>query len=200
MIKRENIFVVKLISVFAIGAIIMTGCGKTGLQYDKKAEGIVSQEDESLDFFKSLDYENGLEVVTEILQRYPLQYGTTLGIDGAPQIRPLEFKYEEDGVLYFDTVVFYQSYKEMTEYPYIQICVCDQETMSYIRLGGKVNFTKDEDVINKCFDNSEVLTKSFGDKREFVIGYYLTEVWAEFESLSDELDKHEYQLTNKFDE
>ena len=128
-----------------------------------------------------------------------MQYATTLGLDGKPQIRPIEFKYEDDGVLYFDTVEFYSSYKEMQNFPYIQLCVCDQESMSYIRLGGKVNFTKDKNVIEKCFDNSEVLTKAFGDKKEVVIGYYLTEAWAEFESLSTELDNYKYSLPNKYD-
>jgi hypothetical protein len=32
-----------------------------------------------------------------------------------------------------------------------------------------------------------------------VIGYYLTEVWAEFQSFSPELTNHTYQLTNRYD-
>ena len=61
----------------------------------------------NLDFFKKLNYEDGISVVTDICRRFPLQYGTTLGLDGNPQIRPLEFKFAEDGVLYFDTVELY---------------------------------------------------------------------------------------------
>ena len=30
-------------------------------------------------------------------------------------------------------------YKELQAHPYIQLCVRDQETMTYVRLGGKVN-------------------------------------------------------------
>lgn len=104
------------------------------------------------------------------------------------------------GVLYFDTVIFYTSYQELLAHPYIQLCVCDQETMTYVRLGGKVNFTKDETVIERCFESSEVLTSQFGDKREVVIGYYLTEVWAEFSSFSSELTSRKYTLPNNFDE
>lgn len=154
----------------------------------------------NLEFFQSLDYEDGLSVVTETFRRFPLQYGTTLGLDGAPQIRPLEFKFEDDGVLYFDTVVFYTSYREMQAYPYIQLCVCDQETMTYVRLGGKVNFTTDPDVIERCFAASPVLTSQFGDHRDYVIGYYLTEVWAEFSSFAPELKSRTYQLPNKYDQ
>ena len=156
-------------------------------------------EETALDFFKSLNYEDGLSVVVDVFQRFPLQYATTLGLDGNPQIRPIEFKFEEDGVLYFDTVTFYTSYKELLAHPYIQLCVCDQETMTYVRLGGKVNFTTDQAVIDRCFENSPVLTSQFGSHRDVVIAYYLTEVWAEFASFSSELPNKTYQLPNQFD-
>ena len=156
-------------------------------------------EESTLDFFKSLNFEDGVSVVVDVFHRFPLQYAATLGLDGNPQIRPIEFKFEEDSVLYFDTVVFYTSYQELLAHPYIQLCVCDQETMTYVRLGGKVNFTKDEAVINRCFESSEVLTSQFGDKRDVVIGYYLPEVWAEFSSFSPELQSRKYTLPNKYD-
>ena len=137
-------------------------------------------EETALDFFKGLNYEDGISVVVDVFHRFPLQYATTLGFDGNPQIRPIEFKFEDDGVLYFDTVIFYTSFRELQAHPYIQLCVCDQETMTYIRLGGKVNFTTDQTVIDRCFEASPVLTSQFGDHRDYVIDYYLTEVWAEF--------------------
>lgn len=153
----------------------------------------------NLDFFKSLNYEDGLSVVTDTLKRFPLQYAATLGQDGNPQVRPIEFKFEEDGVLYFDTVTFYTSYEELLAHPYLQLCICDQETMTYLRLGGKVNFTTDQSVIDRCFAESPVLTSQFGENRGVVIGYYLTETWAEFNSFSEELPRRQYSLPNKFD-
>jgi uncharacterized pyridoxamine 5'-phosphate oxidase family protein len=71
--------------------------------------------------------------------------------------------------------------------------------MTYIRLGGKVNFTDDEEVINRCFEESTILTSQFGTNREVVIGYYLTEVWAEFNSFSEELSGRTYSLKNLYD-
>lgn len=153
----------------------------------------------NLEFFKSLDFSDGLSVVTSVFERFPMQYATTLGADGNPQIRPIEFKFEEEEALYFDTVVFYTSYAELVEHPYIQICIGDQETMTYVRLGGKVNFTKDKRIIDRCFKESPVLTSQFGDKRDVVIGYYLTDAWAEFSSFSNELPNKKYSLTNHFD-
>ncbi len=148
----------------------------------------------NIEFFQSLDYKNGLEVFTKIFGRFPLQYGTTLGLNGEPQIRPLEFKFEKDGVLYFDTVEFYTSFKEMQAHPKVQICICDQETMTYVRLGGTVNFTKDREIINHCFESSPVLTSQFGNNRDVVIAYYLTNVWAEFNSFSAGLPHKQYNL------
>jgi uncharacterized pyridoxamine 5'-phosphate oxidase family protein len=165
----------------------------------RKNENGKEKEMSNLEFFQSLDYEDGLDTVVQILNRFPVQYAATLGQDGNPQVRPIEFKFEENGVLYFDTVIYYASYAELQEHPYIQLCVCDPETMTYIRLGGKVNFTDDETVINRCFDESTILTSQFGSNRDVVIGYYLTEVWAEFNSFSEGLSGKTYSLKNMYD-
>lgn len=153
----------------------------------------------NLEFFQSLDYEDGLDVVVRTLDRFPLQYAATLGQDGNPQVRPIEFKFEKDGVLYFDTVEFYTSYKEMKAHPYLQLCVCDLETMTYLRLGGRVNFTKNEDIVSRCFAESPILTEQFGEARDMVVAYYLTEVWAEIRSFSPELPQRTYLLRNCYD-
>lgn len=177
-----------LCSIFLIGVILYTA--------------VTQKEDApmtNLEFFQSLDYEDGLSVVTKTFGRFSLQYGTTLGLDGNPQIRPIEFKFEQDGVLYFDTVEFYESYAELQAHPYIQLCICDPKTMTYVRLGGKVNFTKDPAIVDRCFAESPVLTSQFGDDREVVVAYYPTEAWAEFNSFTDGLPRRSYTLTNKFD-
>ena len=185
--RTQKIMLV-LCGIFLIGVIIFTAVSR--------------KEDTSmtnLEFFQLLDYEDGLGVVTKTFDRFSLQYGTTLGLDGNPQIRPIEFKFEQDGVLYFDTVEFYESYAELQAHPYIQLCICDPETMTYVRLGGKVNFTKAPAIVNRCFAESPVLTSQFGDNREVVVAYYLTEAWAEFNSFTDGLPHRSYTLTNQFD-
>lgn len=188
LFNRARKIMLALCSVFLIGGIFCTA---------------VSQEEvapmTNLEFFESLDYEDGLSVVTQTFDRFSLQYGTTLGQDGNPQIRPIEFKFEQDGILYFDTVEFYSSYAELKAHPYIQLCVCDPETMTYVRLGGKVNFTKDPAIVDRCFEESPVLTSQFGNNRNVVVAYYLTEAWAEFNSFTDGLPHRSYTLTNKFD-
>ena len=71
--------------------------------------------------------------------------------------------------------------------------------MTYIRLGGTVNFTKDKAVIDRCFAESPVLTSQFGEQRDVVIAYYLTDAWAEFSSFSKGLPSKTYSLKNSYD-
>ena len=49
-------------------------------------------DESTLDFFKGLNFDDGLSVVVDVFHRFPLQYATTLGLDGNPQIRPIEFR------------------------------------------------------------------------------------------------------------
>lgn len=180
-----------------LAALVLTLCTIRGSAFAAQEE---ESEMTNLEFFQSLDFDDGLSVVTEVFRRFPLQYGTTLGLDGNPQVRPIEFKFEADGVLYFDTVTYYTSYREMLAHPYLQICVGDPETMTYVRLGGRVNFTDDREIVERCFASSPVLTSQFGDNRDVVIAYYLTEVWAEFRSFSPQLPAKAYTLVNQYDE
>ena len=48
-------------------------------------------------------------------------------------------------------------------HPYIQLCVCDPETMTYVRLGGKDNFTKDPAIVNRCFEESPAWRRGTGE-------------------------------------
>lgn len=106
LFNRTQKIMLALCSVFLIGGIFCTAVSR---------EEVAPMT--NLEFFESLDYEDSLSVVTQTFDRFSLQYGTTLGLDGNPQIRPIEFKFEQDGVLYFDTVEFYSSYAELKAHP-----------------------------------------------------------------------------------
>ena len=91
----------KLMAVILILILIvpmLAACGNTQQEANPRQEISPAQEgaepeSETLAFFKSLDYSDGMNVVKAIFDRWPLQYGTTLGLNGAPQIRPIEFKF-----------------------------------------------------------------------------------------------------------
>lgn len=147
------------------------------------------------EFFRSLNYENGEEVIEKTFRRFPMQYGTTLGRDGEPQIRPLEFKFVQNGKFFFDTVDSYESYREMKKHPFLMVCIGDQDSMSYVRLSGRVRFTKDPELVRKCFENSPVLTSQYGSHPEKVIAYYLDDARAEFSTFLPGLENRKYNFS-----
>ena len=69
-------------------------------------------------------------------------------------------------------------------------------SMPLIRSAGKKSYVFPE---IRCFAESPVLTSQFGDDREVVVAYYLTEAWAEFNSFTDGLPHRSYMLPNSFD-
>jgi len=78
-----------LLCIIALGGMTMTAHAKESI----------------LDFFKSLNFEDEVSVVVDVFHHFPLQYTTTQGLDGNLQIRPIEFEFEENSVLYFETVL-----------------------------------------------------------------------------------------------
>ena len=96
----------KLMAVILILILIvpmLAACGNTQQEANPRQEISPAQEgaepeSETLAFFKSLDYSDGMNVVKAIFDRWPLQYGTTLGLNGAPQIRPIEFKFSSQAL------------------------------------------------------------------------------------------------------
>ena len=82
-------------------------------------------------------------------------------------------------------------------HPYVRLCVCDQKTMTCVRMGGRVNLTTERSVLGRCFEAGPVLTGQFGNRQDEVIGYYLTEGRAEFASFPAELSG--YRFPNRSD-
>ena len=54
------------------------------------------------EFYRSLEEENSLNATLKILERFPEQMAATIGLDKRPQVRPVRFRFEKDGALYFN--------------------------------------------------------------------------------------------------
>ncbi|MBR1743990.1 MAG: pyridoxamine 5'-phosphate oxidase family protein, partial [Lachnospiraceae bacterium] len=106
----------------------------------------------------------GVDDVVSMLERYPMQYIGVIGRDGKPKVKPFEFKYEENGKLWFYVMRNQETYLELLENPYIEITVADRETTQWIRIDGRVRFVDDEDVRKKVIASSPVLRKVCGSE------------------------------------
>ena len=85
---------------------------------------------------------NPVNAVTDFLIKSQVQYLATIGLDDKPKVRPFQFMLEEGGRLYFCTSNQKPVFKEMQKHPYVEFCASG-ENFSWLRLNGKVVFSKD---------------------------------------------------------
>lgn len=144
---------------------------------------------------KSLDLSDGLAVTVAMLHAYPMQYLGVIGLDGRPKVKAFEFKFVENGKLWFDTVKGHDTWKEITHNPYVQLSVADAETTDWIRISGKVRIVDDQQKREKMFAVSPILTKYYGGpENKNVMPFTLDEVDVEVASLSQDIPPQHYHL------
>ena len=98
-----------------------------------------------------VDLNDGLTVTKKMLKNYPMQYIGLIGLDGKPKVKAFEFKFEEKGVLYFDTIKNKETHLELLNNPYVEICVADANTYDWIRICGRVEFVDDLHIKQRLF-------------------------------------------------
>ncbi len=92
-----------------------------------------------------------MSVVADFLTRSQVQYLATIGLDDKPKVRPFQFMLEEGTRLYFCTSNQKNVFKEMQKHPYVEFCASG-ENFSWLRLSGKVVFSKDRAMKAKIQD------------------------------------------------
>jgi uncharacterized pyridoxamine 5'-phosphate oxidase family protein len=85
---------------------------------------------------------NQRQAVVEFLRKSQVQYLATIGVDDKPKVRPFQFMLEEGGRLYFCTSNQKPVFKEIQRHPYVEFCASGED-FSWLRLNGKVVFSKD---------------------------------------------------------
>ena len=122
---------------------------------------------------------NELSAITELLERSAPVYAATVGLDGRPQLRPVCFLFQQDGALYFLTAKSRRLYAELCKSPDIQLCVSDPETETCLRISGKVCFTEDPDLIQRCIRERPAVAAAMGGDQKALIAFFLMGVRAE---------------------
>ncbi len=78
--------------------------------------------------------------VTKFLEENPIQYLATVGLDGKPKVRPFMFILESDGKLYFSTSNQKPLYKEIKNFPFVELVTVSPEFV-WLRFSGEVVFS-----------------------------------------------------------
>jgi len=144
---------------------------------------------------KDIDLNDGMAVTLAMLKSHPMQYIGVIGLDGKPKVKAFEFKYEEGGKLWFDTIRGKETWKEISRNPDVEITVADGETMDWIRISGKVRIQEDEEHRKKVFEASPILRKYYsGPEEKNVVPFTLDDVCVEVSSLEPDIGTHIYRL------
>ena len=113
-------------------------------------------------------------------------YAGTVGLDGRPQVRPASFLFAQNDALYFMTAKNTRMYAELSKTPYIQLCMTESETQSVYRLSGKVCFTEDSEIIERCVKEKEDVFQRFGSDQKMIIAFFLLGAELEITAQTEE--------------
>ena len=97
-----------------------------------------------------------MKEVVEFLKANPVQYFATVGLDGKPKVRPFQFMLEQGGKLYYCTGNAKPVFREIQKQPWVEICT-STPAFAWIRLSGKVVFSKDLSIKRRIFEENEIL-------------------------------------------
>ena len=97
-----------------------------------------------------------MSIVADFLTKSQVQYLATVGLDDKPKVRPFQFMLEEARRLYFCTSNQKPVFREMQKHPHVEFCASG-ENFSWLRLSGKVVFSKDLSLKAKIQDGNPLV-------------------------------------------
>jgi uncharacterized pyridoxamine 5'-phosphate oxidase family protein len=134
-----------------------------------------------------------MKEVVEFLKANPVQYFATVGLDGRPKVRPFQFMLEQGGKLYFCTSNNKPVFKEIQKQPWVEICSCSP-AFAWIRLNGKVVFSKDLNIKKKIIAGHDLLKTIYQTAENPIFEiFYLDQAKAVIADMSGKPPK-EYSL------
>lgn len=82
--------------------------------------------------------------IAEYLDKVGLQYLATIGLDGKPKVRPVQYMVVYDDKLWFCTNSHKDMFKELSANPYVDLCgsrlMENEIDTAWIRMSAKVVF------------------------------------------------------------
>ena len=108
-----------------------------------------------------------VEDVAVTLDRMGLQYLATIGLDGRPKVRPVQYMVLQGGKLWFCTNSEKAMYAELQSCPFIDLCAIrlekDEISTSWIRFSAEVVFEENRDVKQAIMEKSAIVHELYGN-------------------------------------
>jgi uncharacterized pyridoxamine 5'-phosphate oxidase family protein len=101
-----------------------------------------------------------MEEVIKFLNQNRLGYLATVD-NGIPRVRPWGFMFEENGKFWFCTNNTKNVFKQLMEVPYIEFSCSTPEFNTWLRISGKIVFSKDKAIKEKIFQTNPMLKNMY---------------------------------------
>lgn len=117
-----------------------------------------------------MEQEITLKDVADYLDKIGIQFLATIGLDGKPKVRPMQYMVLEDDKLWFCTNSKKEVYAELQANPCVELCGCKLETdemqTPWIRFSAEVMFEERQDVRDAIIEKSAIVNALYRDMRD----------------------------------
>lgn len=123
-----------------------------------------------------------LRDVANYLDNIGIQFMATIGLDGKPKVRPMQYMVLDDDKLWFCTNSKKEVYAELQANPNIELCGCklekDEMQTPWIRFSAKAVFEERADIRYAIIDKSVIVNTLYKEMRDNPIFkvFYLTDI------------------------
>ena len=130
-----------------------------------------------------------IKEVAAYLERVGLQYMATIGLDGKPKVRPVQFMVLEDERLWFCTNSEKAMYKELMACPAIELCGSrlekDELQTAWIRLSADAVFEENRRVKELIMEKSSIVHELYQNNPDHPLfkTFYLKDIHGTMNNL-----------------
>lgn len=110
-----------------------------------------------------------LQDVASYLDNIGIQFLATIGLDGKPKVRPMQYMILEDNKLWFCTNSEKDVYKELQKNPSLELCGCklqdDELQTPWIRFSAEAIFEERQDIRDAIIEKSSIVNALYSKMR-----------------------------------
>ena len=107
--------------------------------------------------------------IANYLDKVGIQFLATIGLDGKPKVRPMQYMVLDDGKLWFCTNSKKEIYAELQANPNIELCGCklEKEEMQtpWIRFSAETVFEERQDIRDAIIAKSSIVNELYRNMR-----------------------------------
>ena len=117
-----------------------------------------------------MEQEITLRDLANYLDNIGIQFLATIGLDGKPKVRPMQYMVLEDEKLWFCTNSKKEVFAELQANPCIELCGCklekDEMQTPWIRLSAEVVFEERQNIRNAIIEKSAIVNALYKNMRD----------------------------------